>query len=73
MVKWEYKFLDSSLVADPKGILPKPKSIKDIEAYLNQLGAEGWEIVNIDFRELSSPGEFFGVAKRPLPDGSGNS
>lgn len=64
MAKWEYKILDSNAVPDAKGIIPKPKKISDIEAYLNRLGADGWEIVNLDFKELSSPREFVGVAKR---------
>ena len=68
MAKWEYKLLDSKVVPDQKGLLPKPKSVSDIEAYFNRLGEEGWEIVNIDFKELGAHREFVGVAKR-LKDG----
>ncbi len=64
MIKWEYKFLDSRSVPDPKGIFPKPKTPSDIEEYLNRLGEDGWEIVNLDFKELAAHREFLGVAKR---------
>jgi len=36
----------------------------DVEKYLNVLGSRGWEIVNLDFRELESRGFFTGAAKR---------
>jgi hypothetical protein len=65
MTQWEYKLLDSRAVPEQKGLLPKPKAIRDIEEYFNRLGEEGWEIVNLDFKELGAHREFFGVAKRP--------
>lgn len=51
--------------------MPKPKTVRDIEDYLNRLGDDGWEIVNLDFRELSSHREFVGVAKRPKDERPG--
>jgi len=39
---------------------------KDIEKYLDVLGSRGWEIVNLDFRELDSRGSFTGVEKREV-------
>jgi hypothetical protein len=48
-----------------RGIL-KGKDRSDLEAYLNALGKEGWEVINLDFKELDSRFEFSGVAKRPI-------
>ena len=39
---------------------------EEVENYLDVLGSRGWEIINIDFRELDSRGSFAGVAKRKL-------
>lgn len=64
MKKFEYKILDSTDVASA-GVF-RGRQREDIEAYLCELGAEGWEIVNIDFRELEGRFEFCGVAKREL-------
>lgn len=36
-----------------------------VEAYLNQLGEEGWQIVGIDFKDaLDSPSFFQALARR---------
>lgn len=61
-MKWEYKLFDSKDVKRD-GLL-KGKSRESIEKYLNGLGHEGWEVVNITFRELESRSSFTGVAKR---------
>ena len=61
--KWEYRLFDSAKVKR-EGVF-KGRSQEALEAYLNELGEEGWEIVNIDFRELQSRTSFLGVAKRP--------
>lgn len=67
MDKWEYKLFDSKklLQAEP-GIFSRPKvSIEEAAAYLNKLGEEGWEIIDIDFDFLvHDSGTFVGVAKR---------
>ncbi|MCY4507973.1 MAG: hypothetical protein OXG35_13600 [Acidobacteria bacterium] len=47
-----------------RGGLFKGKERSDVEAYLNDLGNEGWELVNLDFRELDNRFECTGVAKR---------
>lgn len=60
---WEYKFIDSAEVA-MSGTFKTKKSTEDIEAYLNSLGRDGWEIVALDFSDMKSV--FYGVAKRPL-------
>jgi len=46
MRKWEYKIVDSNDV--PSAGIFKGRQREALEAYLNELGAEGWELVNID-------------------------
>ena len=62
--KWEYRIVDSRDVAG-RGIF-RVRARADVEAYLNRLGKEGWEIVNLDFPQLGLRFEFSGVAKREL-------
>lgn len=44
----------------------KGKARSDAESYLSSFGNDGWEIINLDFRELESRFEFCGVAKREI-------
>jgi hypothetical protein len=37
---------------------------RDVEAYLCSLGTDGWELVNVDFRELEGGLEFAGIMKK---------
>lgn len=62
MKKWEYRMVDSADVEG--GSFVMGKSRESIEEYLNDLGTEGWEIVNLDFVELENRSSFVGVAKR---------
>ena len=62
MKKWEYKIVDSSDV--PRAGILKGRDRSDVETYLNNLGQQGWELVNADFRELEHRFDFTGVAKR---------
>ncbi|MCF7732458.1 MAG: DUF4177 domain-containing protein [Akkermansiaceae bacterium] len=62
MKKWEYKIVDSKDVAG--GGIFRGKDRPEVDKYLNSLGEEGWEIVNLDFRELENRFDFTGVAKR---------
>ncbi len=62
MKKWEYMIVDSKDVAS--GGIFRGRDRSAIDTYLNKLGQEGWEIVNLDFRELENRFEFSGVAKR---------
>ena len=62
---WEYKLFDSK-DADLSGLGRRAKRTK-LQGYLNKLGNEGWEIVNIDFHDLNIGLSFVGVAKRPKP------
>ena len=64
MKQGEYKILDSKDV--PGGGVFKGKDRDDVETYLNQLGKDGWKIINLDFRELENRFDFTGVAKREL-------
>jgi hypothetical protein len=70
MDKWEYKLLDSKRLPEAeKGIFKRTRvSITEAEAYLNKLGEDGWEIIDIDFDFLiHDTGAFAGVAKRRKP------
>ena len=64
MKEWEYKIVDSKDV--PGGGIFKGKDRTAVEIHLNNLGKEGWEIINLDFRELEGRLEFSGVAKREI-------
>ncbi len=64
MKKFTYKVIDSRDVAT--GGLFKGRKREDVEQYLNSLGAQGWELVNVDFRELEGALEFGGVMKREV-------
>jgi hypothetical protein len=65
MKKWEYKIVDTKDV--PGGGILKGKSRDSIEDYLNKLGGQGWEIVNLDALELQGTHlTFLGVAKREM-------
>lgn len=60
--KFRYKVVDSRDVATA-GFF-KGRKREDIEAYLNELGQEGWELINVDFRELEGGLEFAGIMKQ---------
>jgi hypothetical protein len=62
MRTWEYKIIDSHEV--PREGKLRGRSREALEEYLNQLGSDGWEVVNIDSLELESRREFVGIAKR---------
>ena len=63
MKQWEYRLIDSNDVKS-EGIL-RGRSREAIEQYLNELGAEGWEIITLDWNPLEGRKSFSGVAKRP--------
>ena len=64
MKKYQYKIIDSSDV-ESAGLF-KGRKREDLEAYLNALGNDGWELVNVDFRELEGGLSFAAVMKREL-------
>ena len=60
---WEYKIIDTKDVSG--GGMLRGKSRDAIEAHLNQLGEQGWEIVNLDALEWQGHHlAFLGIAKR---------
>ena len=65
MTKWEYKFL-SSADLERRGFLIKTLDPEEIEKYLNSIGDEGWEIINVDFIDTNAYIDFRGIAKRPI-------
>ena len=64
MKKFEYKVVDTRDV-ESAGLF-KGRERADIEEYLNTLGADGWELVNADFRELEGGFEFAGIMKKDV-------
>ena len=64
---WEYKIVNSA-DAKKRGFLTE-LTVEDVEKYLNSLGSQGWEIIDLDFQmDPTIPGgptHFHGVAKRP--------
>jgi hypothetical protein len=67
MDRWEYRLLDSKKLPEAeRGLFKQTKvSLEEAEAYLNKLGDQGWEIIDIDFDFLiHDTGAFVGVAKR---------
>jgi len=63
MKKWEYKIIDSMRI--PGGIF-RGKKFDEIEKYLNEIGKEGWEVINLDFNDVTGQMDFVGVAKLEL-------
>jgi hypothetical protein len=61
MKKWECKIVDLRNLRR-QDLFGGPKS-GEIEEYLNRLGAEGWEMANLDFHEIEARGSFMGLAK----------
>lgn len=64
---WEYRIVDSD-DAEKGGFL-KGRTVAQVETYLNVLGRDGWEIVDLDFQMdptmPGGPSHFHGIAKRP--------
>ena len=64
MKKWEYIIVDSKNIHS--GNVFKGKSMENVQDYLNELGRNGWEVINLNFRDALTRMEFSGVAKREL-------
>lgn len=67
MDTWEYLLIDSKkLESATGGVLAQKKvPLEEAEKYLNMLGEDGWEIIDLDFDFLiHDSGTFVGVAKR---------
>ncbi len=65
MKTWEYKIIDSRTIEG--GSWVRGKAPEAVEAHLDRLGAEGWEVVHLDWNELERRMSFMGVAKRERP------
>lgn len=63
MKKWEYRLIDSHDVPGD-GIWGDERDRARLEMYLNRLGKQGWEIVNLDVLEQHERINFVGVARR---------
>lgn len=63
MAHWEYKLLSAADVTTEG--FGKGRSREALEAYLNSLGDEGWEMVTVDFPDgYENPTRFSACAKR---------
>ena len=62
MTQWEYRIIDSQEIAR-EGLF-RGRSREAVETFLNHLGGEGWEVINMDWREFEGRMSFTGVAKR---------
>lgn len=62
MKQWEYRIIDSQEVAR-EGLF-RGRSREAVETFLNGLGSDGWEVINMDWREFEGRLSFTGVAKR---------
>ena len=62
MKSWEYKIIDSRDIQGSGRV--RGPSPADAESLLDELGAEGWEVVHLDWRELERRMSFMGIAKR---------
>ena len=65
MRRWEYKLL-SAIDVQSEG-WTKGRSRETLEAYLNTLGEQGWEMVTVDFPDgYDNPTRFSACAKREV-------
>ena len=62
MPRWEYRIITHTDV-ESEGIM-KGRSRESLEQYLNDLGGEGWELINLDFVDHMEWRQFSGVMKR---------
>jgi hypothetical protein len=63
--RWEYKLLSTNGLPGGGMLGAEERPREAIEAYLNQLGEDGWEIVGVDFSDhIGSPSFFQALAKR---------
>jgi hypothetical protein len=67
MKKWEYRIIDTRDAPGSGIFRSKGKKRRAIEAYLNELGGQGWEVVNLDALEWQPCLTFLGVARREKP------
>ena len=65
MRRWEYKLISANDVAGEGGFKGKTREV--VESYLNSLGKEGWEVINVDFPDgYENPTRFSAAARREV-------
>lgn len=62
--RWEYKLLSTKDLPGGGMLEMKERDREAVEAYLNRLGEEGWEIVGIDFTDAMGSTSFFQALAR---------
>jgi hypothetical protein len=62
--KWEYKLLSTKDLPGGGMLEMKAREREAVEAYLNQLGDDGWEIIGIDFTDSMGSASFFQALAR---------
>ena len=62
MEKWEYKTLRTKDLG--VSVFSSRKTAAAIDEYLNELGRQGWELVQFNFGSLSGQGRIAGLLKR---------
>jgi hypothetical protein len=62
-MQWEYKIIDSCDLPG-SGPLGDKRERPALEAYLNALGEESWEIIAFDAQEMMSSPNFVALARR---------
>ena len=62
--KWEYKLLSTKDLPGGGMLQMKEREREAVEAYLNRLGDDGWEIVGIDFTDALGSASFFQALAR---------
>lgn len=70
MTKWEYKVVDliREIGKEETGVEASRHWLRamDLEAVLNELGAQGWELVDINFLLHKGETVVVGLFKRPI-------
>ena len=63
MRKYQYKVIDTR---EKESGWYEQETFHQVEKYLNHLGDQGWELINLDFQELEGRHALIGVAKREM-------
>lgn len=69
MTQWEYIFLRADWFSGGlRAFSPDTKKPIPLDTYLNELGAQGWEVVAMQhLQQISEVGKLVFVLKRPKP------
>ena len=58
-IRWEYKLISTKDLPGGGFLGANEREREAVEAYLNQLGDEGWDVVGIDFTDSIGSPSFF--------------